>query len=475
MAGFGTDVVRAAGGIPTIELDREAVLQPAFRDPHVHLLGMAAASLSVDCRAEHAPSVPDALDLLRASATRRAEGTWIRAFGFDEALVRERRAPTAAELDSAVPAHPLALRHRTGHAVILNSCAARALAGAQLSPGELLDPIDIPDRLPGFTRSDLTSAVARESTALAAAGVVAVADATADNDLSRLEALCRMKMQNTIHQDLVFMPGALHTCDLAAAGLSFGAEVDGVQIGHAKVLSGHGTRPIADQVAEARDSGWPVAIHVLDPSEIDEALRALAAVDRIPGIPDRLEHVGLCLPDQVDAIVASGAAVVTNPGFLLHRGEKYEHELTPLEREWLYPVRSLVRRGVCVAGASDAPVIPSRPLEAVQAAVRRGGAARFARKEMVPLQTAFGLVTAAAARVMGGRRGGLQQGDRADFVVLGQDPRAVDPAQLSTVPIVATFKGGIPLFAEPGFAEQLQVRRSSRCFGSSLTYSVEVG
>jgi predicted amidohydrolase YtcJ len=186
------------------------------------------------------------------------------------------------------------------------------------------------------------------------------------------------------------------------------------------------------------------------------ALRALELPRTTESAADRLEHLALCLPEQLEGVRRSGVDVVTNPGFLVSRAKKYAHELTSLEQDWLYPVRSLMRKGVHVAAASDAPVTDASPLETVQAAVRRGeDATRFASAEAVGLGAALGMVTHEAARVMDASPGLLRRGTPADFVVLAGDPLVTDPAALPDVQVLGTFRSGVPIFAAPELLERM--------------------
>jgi predicted amidohydrolase YtcJ len=371
---------------------------------------------------------------------------WIRAFGYDEALVPERRHLTAEELDEAAPSHPVVLRHRTGHAAMINTRAARELKG--LRPGDLLAPERLPDRLTPLAPTDFERSMGVCSSALAAAGVVAVADATAANDLSRLEALSRLVRSGAILQDVIVMPGIEHLGELVQAGGRFGKRLDDLRLGHAKIIPRDDDAWLGARVTEARRVDWPVAVHALDPAELDAALRALDPPPATAPAADRLEHVGLCLPNQLGKVRLAGVDVVTNPGFLISRAAKYEHELTPLEQDWLYPVRSLVRQGVRVAAASDAPVTDSSPLDSAQAAIRRGTDTRqFAPAEAVGPGAALGMVTDQAAHVMDGSPGRLLVGAPADFVVLGSDPLLVDPAALRDIQVMGTFRLGSAIFA----------------------------
>jgi predicted amidohydrolase YtcJ len=97
----------------------------------------------------------------------------------------------------------------------------------------------------------------------------------------------------------------------------------------------------------------------------------LAAALRVVGPDDRLEHVALCLPEQIAEIAACGASVVTQPSFLVHRRTKYMEQLSEVERSWLYRVRSFLDAGVPVFLSSDAPVVPADPEEIARAAAER--------------------------------------------------------------------------------------------------------
>jgi predicted amidohydrolase YtcJ len=445
-----------AAGAPVLRLPERWLVHPAFRDPHVHVLGMAAASLSIDCRAERAPDVPALLGVLRAAAASTAPGTWLRAFGYDEALLAERRGPDPDELAAAVPGHPLVLRHRTGHLALLNRCACAELErhGVAVNAERPIPHEALPDGLAPLEPSALEHAVGALSEQLARAGVVAVGDATAANDGARLATLRAMRERGVMRQDVVFMPGVEHVAELAAQGISYG-ERGSVSIGHAKVIprdsDSDGEAWLQTAVAEARRAGFCVAVHVLDPEQLDATLRALAANPAPHGGRDRIEHLALCLPEQLEQVCRAGVAVVSNPAFLLARARKYAHKLSALERSWLYPVGSLLARGMLVAAASDAPVTDCAPLLGAQAAVGRNPESA---SERVDVDAALGLISHGAAAVLGAGDGRLAPGRRADLVILDGDPRLAGPGRISRLRVLATLKSGRTLFAAPEVAER---------------------
>ena len=57
-----------------------------------------------------------------------------------------------------------------------------------------------------------------------------------------------------------------------------------------------------------------------------------------------------------------GAAVVTQPGFIHHEGDRFIAEVSAAMHPYLYRTASLATRGVTVAFSSDAPVSEPDPM-----------------------------------------------------------------------------------------------------------------
>jgi predicted amidohydrolase YtcJ len=111
----------------------------------------------------------------------------------------------------------------------------------------------------------------------------------------------------------------------------------------------------------------------------------------------------------------------------------------------LQPLRSLVSRGVRVAGSSDAPVGPLDPLVGIAAAVgretRRG--VRLGPAEALSLDGAFDLYTGAAAYVtcFEGAAGRIAVGRQADLLVLSADVTRLPAARLDTARVRFVVQG----------------------------------
>lgn len=329
---------------------------------------------------------------------------WLRAWGYDDALLDERRHPTVAELDAVTGSRPTVLHHVTGHVAVVNTAAGRALG---LTSGDVLvERHDLLAAVPRADRSATVAGVTEVLADLAAAGITACTDATHTNDLGALELLAEAAV-GVPSVDVTAMVGADRLDSLG--NLAFGETVPfpgapaddaGVRVGHAKVMPPHDDDgAIADLVAAARTHGFPVAIHVMDIDTLQATLDALEAHPPMPAgtatsdtrrsepsriEPDRIEHCALALPEQLDRIARLGVKVVTQPSFVTRRAQKYREQLSPTEQAWLWPLASLLRRGIRVTLSSDAPTVPPDPGEWIEAATGRD----LAPAERIDVETA---------------------------------------------------------------------------------------
>ena len=127
--------------------------------------------------------------------------------------------------------------------------------------------------------------------------------------------------------------------------------------------------------------GFPVAIHAVEAGVVRAAADAIAA-NPLPAsgaaivatAQHRIEHCAECPSDVLEAVVRSGAAVATQPAFIRERGDAYLRDVPADTLPYLYPVASLMKRGVKVVFSSDAPVVDPDPMAAIEAAVTRRAA-----------------------------------------------------------------------------------------------------
>jgi predicted amidohydrolase YtcJ len=354
-------------GDEVLEIPDETVL-PGLYDHHLHLRALAASAASVRLGP---PTVVDRVGFAAALAEAADRGSgerWIRGIGYHESVAGSLDRQL---LDDLGPAVPVRVQHRTGALWTLNSVGVRALNLDDLDlPGVERDAAGRPTgrlyRMDEWLREALPGdpldlhAVSRR---LASLGICGVTEATPGQDAEALAALAEAVENGTIVQRLCLM--APPDVEVPAVGL--------VRRGPHKILLDDPTLPSPERLALemrwAHDAGQPVAVHCVTLLQLVVALEALRLSG--PRAGDRIEHAAVVLPEQFDLLRRLGVTVVTNPSFVLERGDAYLDEVDPADRPHLYRAASLRRAGIPMAAGTDAPFAEPDPWPAIEAAVHR--------------------------------------------------------------------------------------------------------
>jgi hypothetical protein len=442
-------------------------LLPAFIDAHCHLLAFAASLRSVDCTA--ARSIPELQALVRARAAETPAGGWVRAFGYEETALAERRHPTRHELDAAAPGHPVRLIHRSGHASVLNTPALRAAGIAtdteeppggaidrELPSGEpsglLIEMEDVIERAtPPLAYQALAAAVREASARFLAAGITCIEDASHTNGRDAWELFERLIADGALPLRVVMMEGIDHLGELPEAAadgrLTRGAtKIVLRELGGALAPDEPG---LARRVFEAHAAGRQVAVHAVGARAVEAAARAIEeALRRRPrdGHRHRIEHASDLPGGLAPRLAALGITVVSQPAVVYERGQRYLELVPERDRERLYAFRALSDAGVALAAGSDAPVTAPDALASVAAAVERRTAAGrlLAAGQAVEAEQALGWWTAGAARAafLEGERGMVRPGCAADLVLLSKDPTGADQGELREISVRRVWLNG---------------------------------
>ncbi len=424
---------------------------PGIIDAHVHLLAWAAALAAVDC--SDARSIDDIVALLRERAQALPPGNWVRAAGYDEFALSERRHPTRWDLDRATSAHPVRLLHRSGHALVLNSFGL-AQAGITIAseepPGGVIDRqldggepsgllLEMEDTVaravPPLPPTDLVAGLRVANGRLLAAGVTSVMDLTHTNDGASLRLLTELTEAAGFApywQAADGWPG-----DASRLGRSAATPVK-LMVREAGGSMTPDEPALAQIIAACAGRGRPVAVHAAARRTVDAVIRAFERAG-VSGPAHRIEHAGICPPGTAARIGALGLTVVSNPAFLWYSGDRYLATVSQAELPYLYDAAGLLAAGVPVAAGSDAPVTQPAPLAAISAAVRRRSrsGAQMPGHGLSP-QAALAMHTSAAAAATGqqARAGRIAPGMRADLVVIDGEPG------IATTSPAATILGG---------------------------------
>jgi predicted amidohydrolase YtcJ len=354
---------RLGGGGPELDGAGGALI-PGLIDHHVHLLALAAQADSVDLS-----TARDAADLaaqLDAAAAARAPGAWLRATGYHEGVAG---VLGAAELDRWAPGCALRVQHRSGALWMLNSLALERVLGPEPPPPCVeLDAAGQPTgriwRGDAWLRTRIAAApppLAPIGRAFAACGVTGLTDASATTAAEAAALLAAAVGAGDLPQRLMLMSAGELTVRPGAA------------VGPVKVLLDEHDLPDLDEliarIAMARQWDRRVAIHCVTAVELAVSLAAFETAGAQSG--DRIEHGGVIPDAAIGALKALSLTVVTQPGFVFDRGDRYLAEVPAEEQDALYRIASLLHAGVPVAASSDAPYSSHDPWLAMRAATAR--------------------------------------------------------------------------------------------------------
>jgi predicted amidohydrolase YtcJ len=342
---------------------------------------------------------------------------WVRGVGYVETVAGDL---DAATLDQLLADRPVRIQHRSGALWIVNGIGVERLGldradhpgverSVDGSPTGRLWRADawLRARLPPSDPPDL-GAVGRR---LAALGITSVCDASPDLDRHGLAALVEATASGALPTRLQVLGAALPVRELPA----------GVTVGPYKIVLADSALPGIDELAHriqaAHSAGRAVAVHCVT----REALVLLLATLELTGVRpgDRIEHAAIVPVELIPRVAVLGLRVVTQPGFLVDRGDDYVRDVASEDLPDLYRCRSLVDAGIPVSLSSDAPYGPLDPWLVMSAAASRTAAsgAVVGAEERLPVERAL-LGYLSAPESPGGPPRRIRSGCPADLVLL---------------------------------------------------------
>lgn len=417
-------------------------LLPALHDRHIHLLATAAARASFDCAQQTADTLVERLQRYASRIQRTQQGRldqhvvppWLRAVNYNEAFLGE---ISRTQLDQWLPNQPMRVQHSTGSMWVLNSLALRLLNLHALNDerlerdsrnqltGRLFRADDLlRERLQeyGFSTSPNLTDLSQE---LASFGITDVTDTSATNGAAEYELLRHKQQRGELLQRVRLMGRA----DLPKRSEPL------IQTGELKILLDEATLPDLDElvakVALAHSGNRGVAFHCVTRIELAVVISVLSTT----GVyRDRIEHGSIIPTNTIDQLRSLDVQIVTQPGLIYSRGDRYLQDLETIELEQLYRVASLLNNGIRVVGSSDAPYGPLNPWLTMQCAVdrRTANGATIGLTEAITPTQALGLFCPNST---------IKQGQVADLCLLAE-PWSSATQQLAQTTVTHTFRAG---------------------------------
>ncbi len=470
-----------------------------FNDSHMHLLNFGQA-LTLAPLHQHTHSLEDMLNCLRETPAVR--GGWILGRGWNQDyFTDEHRMPNRWDLDQVSDEKPVCAVRACGHALSVNSKALEMLGITAGTPqpegGQIVlengepngiffdNAMDLVyEAFPAPCKDDLKQMIRAACSALNAYGITSVQSddycvfrnvpwKTVNDAYRELEETGELTVR--VYEQANFTHvGALQ--EFIDAGNVTGTGTQLFRIGPLKML-GDGalgartaflSRPYADEpttrgisvfqqqefdalISCANAHGMQCAIHCIGDACLDMVLSSLEkALAEYPRTDHRhgIVHCQITRPEQLQKIAAMKLHVYAQSIFLdydIHMvTQRVGEELAKSSYSW----KHLKNLGATLSNGSDCPVELPDVLAGIQCAVTRtdleGNVPAYLPAEAFSVQEALDSFTAAGAYASFEeyRKGQIQPGMLADFVVLDSNPFFTERDKIRGISVVETCLAG---------------------------------
>jgi predicted amidohydrolase YtcJ len=487
----GDDVAQYVGASTRVIDAKGATIVPGLIDSHGHVRSLGDRLGSIDLRGVLSES--EAVEKVREAAKRYKPGEWILGSAWDQNLWAGKQFPNAAGISKAAPDNPVSLERVDGHAVWVNRKAlaiadinagtpdppgGRILRDANGAPtGVLIDQAQqlVSRKIPPVTPEQVEQSLLRATQELARDGITTVHDAGVQYaDIEGYRSLIRKGQLPIRIYAMILYPLALpektevgdyltvRSIKLVADGAlgSRGAAMIEPYTddpgNRGLLILDRATIRAAAEKALAR--GFQVNTHAIGDRANRTVLEAYG--DVLKGGNDkrfRIEHAQIVAPEDFAkfrrySILASMQATHATSDMLWA-----QDRVGPVRIKGAYAWQTFLHLGVHVPNGSDFPVEDPNPLWGFYAAVTRrkldgtregtpaGGwfpEQRMSREEALRSWTIEG----AYAAFEEDRKGSLEAGKMADFLMLSGDIMTMPEAEIPRTHVTMTVVGGKIVF-----------------------------
>ncbi|WP_170452590.1 amidohydrolase [Ruegeria arenilitoris] len=488
------------------DLDGRAML-PGFVDSHGHVVMGGLQALSANLLAPPDGKVTDIASLQAAlSAWAEANGDTVKAmgmiigFGYDNAQLAGLRHPTRSELDAVSRDVPIMIIHQSGHLGVGNSKAlelAGITAETENPPGGVIrkdeagEPNGVLEEyaffgalvpLLGSVGEDGLQTFARAGSRMwARFGYTTAQEGRTSG--AAVQALRRVAADGDLPIDVVAFPDVLESRDFIESDASR-TYADGVRVGGCKLTidgSPQGftalrDRPYYDPVGDyppgyagyaaitreqlqdavnwCFENGHQILTHSNGEGATDMLIAAIDEAQLTYGDPGNrpvLVHGQFLREDQVASLKRLGVFPSLFPMHTFYWGDWHrDHTVGPVNADNISPTGWVTERGMMFGTHHDAPVAFPDSMRVLAATVTRRTRSGdiLGPHQRVDVMTALKAMTIWPAwqHFEEDQKGSIEVGKLADFVILSDDPTAVDPETLAQLRVVTTIKEDAVIF-----------------------------
>jgi predicted amidohydrolase YtcJ len=496
-------------GLDTEMIDlRGRTMLPGFVDAHGHVFMGGLQALSANLLAPPDGEVSDIASLQQtlrdwATANSEAVGRYdlIVGFGYDNAQLAELRHPNRDDLDAVSRDVPIVIIHQSGHLAALNSAALEVVgydAATEDPEGGVIrrrtdsrEPDGVLEetaffaaivRLMGDIGEDGARAFARAGSELWARygyttaeegrslpSTVAMLQKVADEGGFAIDVVTYVDVlvdrdfiserQSDTYRNRFRVGGAKLTIDGSPQGFTAWRDrpyYDPV----GAYPPGYVGYPAAtrEQVVDAVKWAYANDVQLLTHSNGEAATDLLIAANEAAlaehgptGTRPVLIHGQFLRSDQLDALKRVGLMPSLFPMHTFYWGDWHrEHTVGPELVDDISPTGWCVQRGIRFSSHHDAPVAFPDSMRILDATVTR----RSRSGDIIGPAQRVDVITALKAMTIWpawqkheeASKGSIEPGKLADFVILSDDPTAVDPETIDQLDVVETIKEGETIY-----------------------------
>lgn len=521
------------------DLDGRAMV-PGFVDSHGHVVFGGLQALSANLLAPPDGKITDIASLqdnLRAWAEENAAAVEqtgvIIGFGYDNAQLAELRHPTREDLDAVSTDVPIIIVHQSGHLGVANSKVLEIVgydastedpAGGVIQRGPDGNPNGVLEEYAFFAALGpvLNELGAEGIAAFSAAGSELWASfgyTTAQDGRSSAGAVETLKAVDTegrISVDVVAYPDVLEAQDYIREHVSKDYDshirvggckltIDGSPQGFTALRDRPYYDPVGDyppgyagysavtmeQVHNAVnwcfENGIQILVHANGEGASDMFIAAIETAQQKYGDPGNrpvLIHGQFLREDQVDDLKRLGIFPSLFPMHTFYWGDWHrDHTVGPVNADNISPTGWLMKRDMMFGSHHDAPVAFPDSMRILDATVTR----RTRSGDILGPEHRVDVITGLKALTIWpawqhfeeDRKGSIEVGKIADFVVLSEDPTAIDPETLDTIKIIATIKDDEVIYERDENVQKGELNRSnfalSPTFGDQFLHAMHDG
>ncbi len=471
---------------------RPYTIYPGFEDSHLHVMahGLKLRRLSLT----EVSTSEEMGEILKNYSKDKQQGEWIFGEGWNENNWPDRKIFHKNELDQLTEGHPAVLTRVCRHAVIANSEALAYAGITKDTPdpeggiivrdndgdptGFLLDNAQdlLLDVLPALPQSELEAAAANGVDDLLKKGLIGghtedlAGYGSFKNVLNAYQSIIkgmrRFKLHLLVHHHVVE--------DWAEAGYTLQSKLGSdISFGGMKIFSDgaigsrtawlrepyndapetcgvniHQQDALNTLVEQARKHQLPAAIHAIGDQALEAAVSAVEKVPPVENYPDRFIHGQMVPPDLQERISHLNAVLDIQPSFVASDFPWVIERIGNKRLAYCYAWKTLLEKGLHLAGGSDAPIEDPDPLQAIYTAITRENHAHSSEyrekdERLTPFE-AIELYTTGSAFAAGAenRRGKIAPGYEANFTICTEDLLTIPISRFLTNEVQMTVVGG---------------------------------